>query len=49
MIIGTVAWYWKGQIELALILCAWGIWVEAVALNSKLFFKVIPKNKTDKE
>ena len=46
MIIGTVAWLWKAKIELALILCVWAIWIEAVSTNFKLELRSEQKNDT---
>jgi non-homologous end joining protein Ku len=41
MIFGTVVWAWNGYIELGLILCAWGIWLEIAIMNAKLQFKIL--------
>lgn len=39
MIVATVAWFWKGYIELAIVLMAWAIWIEAFVMNAKLIIK----------
>lgn len=39
MLLGTVAWAWKGYSELGIILMIWAIYFEAALMNAKLIFK----------
>jgi len=39
MLLGTVAWAWKGYSELGIILMIWAIYFEAALMNAKLMFK----------
>lgn len=39
MLLGTVAWAWKGYSELGIILMIWAIYFEVALMNAKLIFK----------
>lgn len=49
MIIGTVAWAWKGYIELALIICAWGIWIECMSGTVTIMNRLTPPTEAVKK
>jgi hypothetical protein len=39
MVIGTIAWAWKGYTELGIILMIWAVYFETSLVNAKLMFK----------
>ena len=49
MIIGTVAWFWKGYLELGLCLMIWGIWIESISGTSAILSRLTPSNEAMKK
>lgn len=49
MFIATVAWLWKGAIELSLIICAWAIWLETISGSTVILSKLIPSDESVKK
>ena len=49
MIIGTVAWFWKGYLELGLCLMVWGIWIETISGSSAILSRLTPSDEAIKK
>ena len=49
MIIGTVAWFWKGYLELGLCLMIWGIWMESISGTSAILSRLTPTDEMRKK
>lgn len=42
MVVGTIAWFWKGFTELGICLMLWGIWFENVHGTAAILRHIIP-------
>jgi hypothetical protein len=49
MIIGTVAWFWKGYLELGLCLMIWAIWIETISGSSAILARLTPSEESLKK
>ena len=49
MVIGTVAWFWKGYLELGLCLMIWALWMESISGTSAILSRLTPSDEAMKK
>lgn len=49
MIIGTLAWFWKGYVEFGLCMMIWAIWIENISASSAILSRLIPSEESLKK
>lgn len=46
MIIGTVAWFWKGYTEVGICIMLWSLWFETMTGSAAILAKLMPSEES---